>query len=98
LGDTAVAETCFDRHGNSPVHQPAAPRYFVFGAAQRDFRHSPFRPVGEMGIERLRDPVPEAGRFIDRNSAHRVLSIVRLAATYLLSFAYEFETERRLPA
>jgi hypothetical protein len=95
----AAAETCFDRRSDALVRQPATPRYFVSGAAQCDFRHRPFRPVGEIGIERLREPMPEAVWFIDRNDAHRGLSHGPFSlATHLHSFAYEFEMERRLPA
>jgi hypothetical protein len=40
-------------------HEPPAPVDFVPGTAKRCFRHSTFRPLGQIVIKRSRQPLPE---------------------------------------
>jgi hypothetical protein len=67
------------------VHQPAKPIDVVLATAQGDFGHRALRSVDKIRIERLRKPLQEAaprcalprtGRLIDRNDAHRAVSIL----------------------
>jgi hypothetical protein len=76
------------------MHEHATTRDFLFRTAQPDFWHRSLRPIDEIRIERLRQPPPDAGRFIDRSNAHRGLSHSRFVAPNVLSIAYEFEAER----
>jgi len=49
------------------MHEHATARDFLFRTAQPDFWHRSLHPIDEMRIQRLRQPPPDAGRFIDRS-------------------------------
>jgi hypothetical protein len=90
--------------GKLGKHEIPAAVDFVPGTAKRCVRHSPFRPLGQIVIKRLRQPLPEtawpcstmrgARCCIGRNDPHRGLSSSTLLDLNLHPSAYKFETER----
>jgi hypothetical protein len=83
------------------VYQPAASIDVVFGAAQSRRGDRPHRTSGEMLVEGLRQPMPEAfpvrcrnaRRLVDKNDAHG-LSSCSICWPNVRLQGYEFETER----
>jgi hypothetical protein len=91
-------------HGDAAAHQSATPRHFMPGAAQRDRWDRLFGPVGEIRINRPREPLPKAFRlwccvsncakFMGRNDAHDEATCYFIpsdAAANVRLRAYEFE-------
>jgi hypothetical protein len=91
--DAQLRSACLGRNGWDLLLEPAAKRDLVLCAAQYGFWHHSLRVIDEIGVERLRQPLPECRAVPEGVNTHRGFSHSSLAPE-VVSIVYGFEIER----